>query len=77
MRNLIGSIGFAVIAALALPAGAQTGAAAGLLTRYRETASLRDILPRLQKKLILISLLCYAAFTGMVLYQLMVSHLTM
>ena len=49
----------------------------GVLTVFRGTESLKEILPAVQRRLSCLSLVSYALFTAMVLYQMIFSNLIM
>jgi hypothetical protein len=73
LQREYGYIGYPLF--LALLGGAQAGLGVGILTPYRDTGSLQGTLPAMQKKLILISLIAFASFTMISLYQMVVSNL--
>jgi hypothetical protein len=75
LQQEYGCIGYPLF--LALLGGGQAGMGVGILTPYRETGSLKEILPAIQKRLILISLTCYAAFTIIIIYKIIFSNLKM
>lgn len=60
---------------LTLLGGTLLGLGVGVLTPFRNVASLREILPSIQKRLALISLILYALFASLVVYQMMRSNL--
>lgn len=62
---------------LTLLGGAITGLGVGLLHPYRETGSLKGILPGIQQRLILFSLIFFVSFTAMAVLQIIFSNLTM
>jgi len=62
---------------LALLGGAQAGMGVGILTPYRDTGSLKGTLPAIQKKLIFISLISFASFAAISIYQIIFSNLKM
>jgi hypothetical protein len=62
---------------LTLLGGALTGLGAGVLMPFRQVPSLKEILPSIQKRLSLFSLLFYAAFTLIVVYEMIFSNLRM
>ena len=62
---------------LTLLGGALTGMGVGILTPFLRTESLQEILPAICKKLIRLSLVLYACFFLMVVYQLIRSNLKM
>jgi hypothetical protein len=55
--------------------GAIAGAGTGVLMPFRSVASLRDVIPRLQKRLTGAALLLYAVFTAMALWGIITSDL--
>ena len=75
LQQEYGCIGYPLF--LALLGGAQAGMGVGILTPYYETGSLKEILPAVQKRLILISLTCYAVFTVIIIYKIIFSNLKM
>lgn len=62
---------------LTLLGGGLTGMGVGMLTPFLEAESLREILPAIRQKLIRLSVVLYAGFCLMVVYQLMRSNLRM
>ena len=62
---------------LTLLAGTITGLGVGILNPYRQAASLQGILPGIQQKLILASLIFFGAFTAMAVFQIIFSNLRM
>ena len=56
-------------------AGAQAGLGVGVLTPYRNMGSLQGVLPAIQKKLILASLISFASFTLISVYQMIFANL--
>jgi len=62
---------------LPLFAAAVTGTGIGVLLPFRGVESLREVLPRLIKKLTLMSLTLYFAFTVIVLYKIATSNLVL
>jgi hypothetical protein len=75
LQQEYGCIGYPLF--LALLGGAQAGMGVGILTPYYETGSLKEILPAIQKKLVAISLTCYAMFTIIIIYKIIFSNLKM
>jgi hypothetical protein len=67
--------GYALYAAL-FCAGI-TGTAVGVINRFIGTASLQEILPSLQKRLCLISMICYSLFTFLATYPVLFSSVTL
>ena len=68
-------IGYPIYAALL--GGVLTGTGAGLLQPWSRIGSLRDSLPRMQKRLALASLICYGVLTIISLGEIALSHLRM
>ena len=62
---------------LTLLGGALTGLGVGVLTPFRTITSLKESLPAIQKRLALLSLILYAIFTVIVVYQMIFSNLKM
>ncbi|MDD5642288.1 MAG: hypothetical protein PHX53_11610 [Syntrophales bacterium] len=62
---------------LTLLAGTITGLGVGILNPYRQTASLQGILPGIQQKLILASLIFFGSFTAIAVLQIIFSNLRM
>ncbi len=62
---------------LPLFAAAVTGTGIGVLLPFRGVESLREVLPRLIKKLTLLSLTLYLAFTVIVIYKIATSNLVL
>ena len=62
---------------VALLVGAVSGMGVGVLMPFKKTPSLTSAVPALQKKLSLLSLLSYGAFTMIVLYRILISHLVL
>ena len=60
---------------LTLMTGAITGMGVGILMPFKQEASLKDILPSIQKRLALLSLCSYASFIFIVCYQIASSSL--
>jgi hypothetical protein len=75
LQQEYGCIGYPLF--LALLAGAQAGMGVGILEPFRDTGSLKEVLPATQKRLALTSLLCYAAFTVIIIYKIILSNLKM
>lgn len=75
LQREYGYIGYPLF--LALLGGAQAGLGVGILTPYRHTNSLQGVLPAIKKKLILISLISFASFTVIAIYQMIFSNLKM
>jgi hypothetical protein len=62
---------------LLLLVGGLTGMGVGLLMPFRQTPSLKETLPVIQKHLTLTSVICYLFFTVLATYQIIVSNLKM
>jgi hypothetical protein len=62
---------------LPLFGAAVTGMGIGVLLPFRGVESLREVLPRLIKKLTLLSLTLYLAFTAIVIYKIATSNLVL
>ncbi len=62
---------------LPLFGAAVTGMGIGVLLPFRGVESLREVLPRLIKKLTLMSLILYLAFTAIVIYKIATSNLVL
>ncbi len=62
---------------LTLLAGVVAGLGAGVLTRFRNLASLREVVPAIQRRLTLVALAAYALFTLMAIYEMLFSNLKM
>lgn len=75
LQQEYGCIGYPLF--LALLGGAQAGLGAGVLTPYLGTGSLKETLPAILKKLVVISLICYAFFTIITIYEIIFSNLKM
>ena len=75
LQQEYGYIGYPLF--LTLLGGALTGMGVGILTPFLRTESLQEILPAICKKLIRLSLVLYACFFLMVVYQLIRSNLKM
>lgn len=54
-----------------------TGTAVGVINRFTGIASLKEILPFLQKRLCLISMICYSIFTALATYPVLFSNFTL
>jgi hypothetical protein len=54
-----------------------TGAAVGVINRFANIASLRELIPSLQKRLCLISMICYSLFTALATYPMLFSGFTL
>ena len=62
---------------LTLLAGTITGLGVGILNPYRQTASLQGIIPGIQQKLILATLIFFGSFTALAVFQIVWSNLKM
>ncbi len=62
---------------LTLLSGAVSGMGVGILAPFKRRASLFDIIPAFQKKLALLSFVCYVLFAMIVLYRIWTSNLTL
>lgn len=69
------SIGYLLYGALFI--GAVSGIGAGALSPFRTKASLASIVPRQQRRLILVSLGAFGVYCGMILWRVAASHLWM
>jgi hypothetical protein len=70
-----GYVGYWIYATILV--GAVSGLGVGSLMPFRKIHSIKEIVPRIQKKLALISILSYAAFVSIVGYGILFSNLTM
>ncbi len=70
-----GYIGYPMFATIM--GGALFGTGVGVLTPFRKVKSLREILPPMQRKLALLSLIAYACFTAVAAYRMIFSNLRM
>jgi hypothetical protein len=68
-------IGYPLYAALFC--GGITGAGVGVIDRFRNIASLQEVLPVMQKRLCLISMICYSIFTALAAYPMLFSGFTL
>lgn len=75
LQKEYGYIGYFLYLLLLL--GGLTGMGVGLLMPFRQTPSLRETLPAIQKHLTLTSVICYLFFTIIATYQIIVSNLKM
>jgi hypothetical protein len=75
LQKEYGYIGYCLYLLLLL--GGLTGMGVGLLMPFRQTPSLRETLPAIQKHLTLTSVICYLVFTIIATYQIIVSNLKM
>jgi hypothetical protein len=62
---------------MSLLVGSLAGLGVGILMPFREIASLKGSLPVIQKNLALISLICFALYTAVVIYKIIFSNLRM
>lgn len=70
-----GYVGYPLYAALF--GGAVSGLGVGLVGFFKKCASLVDIIPALQRRLVLASLVCYGIFLGIVVWKIVGSNLRM
>ncbi len=75
LQKEYGYIGYFLYLLLLL--GGLTGMGVGLLMPFRQTPSLKETLPAIQKHLTLTSVICYLFFTLIATYQIIVSNLKM
>jgi hypothetical protein len=75
LQKEYGYIGYFLYLLLLL--GGLTGMGVGLLMPFRQTPSLKETLPAIQKRLTLTSVICYLSFTLIATYQIIVSNLKM
>jgi len=61
---------------LALFCASITGSVVGLINRFRNIPSLKEIIPVMQKRLCLISMICYSIFTAFATYPVLFSNFT-
>ena len=73
LQREYGYVGYPIYLTLFL--GNVSGISVGALSQFRNISSLSGIIPAVQRKLVLTSLVCYIIFTGIVLYELSVSNL--
>jgi hypothetical protein len=75
LQREYGFIGYPIY--LALMGGGLLGAGVGILMPFRKIESLKAVLPAIQKKLAIMSVISYASFTGLVVYEVFFSNLKM
>jgi hypothetical protein len=75
LQSEYGYVGYPLYVALLV--GAVSGMGVGLLMPFKKTPSLAGVVPSMQKNLALLSIMSYSAFTGIVFYRIMVSHLVL
>ncbi len=75
LQKEYGYIGYFLYLLLLL--GGLTGMGVGLLMPFRQTPSLKETLPAIQKHLALTSVICYLCFTVIATYQIIFSNLKM
>jgi hypothetical protein len=75
LRKEYGYVGYPLY--LTLLSGAVSGMGVGILMPFRKRASLVGVIPALQKKLSLLSLICYAFFAIIVIYRIIASNLVL
>jgi hypothetical protein len=73
LQKEYGFIGYLLYATLF--AGAVTGIGTGVLMPFRKVGSLRRIIPAIQRRLTLVTLLCYLLFTLIVVWKMIFSAL--
>jgi hypothetical protein len=54
-----------------------TGTTVGVINRFVNIASLQELIPSLQKRLCLISMICYSLFTALATYPVLFSNFTL
>jgi hypothetical protein len=75
LQKEYGYVGYPLYVALLV--GAVSGMGVGVLMPFKKTPSLASAIPAMQKNLALLSVASYSAFTGIVLYRILVSHLVL
>jgi hypothetical protein len=75
LQGEYGYIGYPLYAGLL--GGAVTGLGVGVLMPFRNMRSLRTIIPGVQKRLTIASVICYVAFAAIVTYRIMLSNLVL
>jgi hypothetical protein len=75
LRKEYGYVGYPLY--MTLLSGAVSGMGVGIIMPFRKRASLVNVIPALQKKLALLSFVCYALFTIIVLYRIYTSNLVL
>jgi len=75
LQKEYGHIGYALYATLL--AGAISSLGVGLLTPFREKASMAVIIPQIQKKLAIAAVTCYGVFTGIVILRICTTSFTL
>ncbi len=75
LQKEYGYVGYPLYVALLI--GAVSGMGVGVLMPFKKTPSLASTVPTMQKNLALLSVASYSAFTGIVLYRILVSHLVL
>jgi hypothetical protein len=75
LQREYGYVGYPLYAALLI--GVVSGSGVGVLMPFKATASLAGVIPAIQKKLAMLSILSYAAFAAIVLFLVFTSHLVM
>jgi hypothetical protein len=75
LQREYGYIGYLLYGALF--SGVVTGLGVGVLMPFRSTASLKTVVPVIQKNLTVLSLLSYLVFTALIIYRVLMSHLVL
>lgn len=75
LQREYGFIGYPIY--LSLMGGGLLGAGVGILMPFRKIASLKTLLPAIQKKLAIASMISYAFFIVIVVYEILTSNLKM
>jgi hypothetical protein len=75
LQKEYGYVGYPLYMTLLI--GAVSGMGVGILTPFKRRKSLINIIPAFQKKLALVSFVCYALFAMIVLYRIWTSNLTL
>ena len=71
LQKEYGHVGYPLY--LALLGGAVSGMGAGALMPFRKTGSLTEVIPRLQRRLVLVSMGCYLVFAAITAYRMIFS----
>ena len=75
LQKEYGYIGYALYATLF--SGAVAGIGVGVLMPFRKVGSLIRIIPDIQRRLTIVTLVCYLLFTGIVVWKMIFSALTL